>query len=121
MPPFVAESFQCAGVGTNRPSPKGLPVTRLGTAQFGLRVKVNVPDESATLADADKAARSVFVDNPARNWTLVDELGGGHPVQLAINDFLEVRLQRVETCDTPDELRRSPLLCHQPSGGADRG
>ena len=35
--------------------------------------------------------------------TLVDELGGGHPVQLAINDFLEVSLQRIETSVPPDE------------------
>ena len=74
----------------------------LGTAQFGLKVRVDVP-ESATLADAEKAARSAFVDNPVRNWTLVDELGAGHPVQLAINDFLEVSLQRVETCVPTDE------------------
>jgi hypothetical protein len=64
--------------------------------------EVNVP-ESATLADAEKAASSMFVDNPVRNWTLVDELGVGHPVQLAINDFLEVRLQRVETSVLPGE------------------
>ncbi len=69
----------------------------LGTAQFGLKVRVNIP-ESATLADAEKAAKSLFVDAPVKNWTLVDELGVGHPVQLAINDFLEVSLQRVETC-----------------------
>jgi hypothetical protein len=74
----------------------------LGTAQFRLKAKVNVP-ESATLADAEKAASSMFVDNPVRNWTLVDELGVGHPVQLAINDFLEVRLQRVETSVLPGE------------------
>ena len=35
----------------------------LGIAQFGLKVRVDVP-ERATLADAEKAARSVFVDNP---------------------------------------------------------
>ena len=74
----------------------------LGTAQFRLKIKITVP-ESATLADAEKAAMSLFVDSPARNWTLVDELGVGHPVQLAINDFLEVSLQRVETCVPPDE------------------
>jgi hypothetical protein len=33
----------------------------------------------------------------------VDELGVGHPVQLSINDFLEVSLQRVETSVLPDE------------------
>jgi hypothetical protein len=74
----------------------------LGTAQFRLNVKIDVPD-SATLADAEKAARSTLVDDPVRNWTLVDELGVGHPVQLAINDFLEVSLQRVETCVPSDE------------------
>jgi hypothetical protein len=74
----------------------------LGTVQLRLKVKVNVP-ESATLADAEKAARSTLVDDPVKNWTLVDELGGGHPVQLAINDFLEVSLQRVETSVPPDE------------------
>ena len=58
------------------------------------KVKVNVP-ESATLADAEKAARSTLVDDPVRQWTLVDELGGGHPVQLATNDFLEISLQSV--------------------------
>jgi hypothetical protein len=37
----------------------------------------------------------------------VDELGGGHPVQLAVNDFLEISLQSVETSvrgDEPPEL-----------------
>jgi hypothetical protein len=74
----------------------------LGTVQFRLEVKINVP-ESATLADAEKAARSTLVDEPVRNWTLVDELGAGHPVQLAISDFLEVSLQRVETVVPQDE------------------
>jgi hypothetical protein len=74
----------------------------LGTVQFRLEVKINVP-ESVTLADAEKAARSTLVDEPVRNWTLVDELGAGHPVQLAISDFLEVSLQRVETVVPQDE------------------
>jgi hypothetical protein len=74
----------------------------LGTAQFRLKIKIDVPD-AATLADAEKAARSLFVTTPVRNWTLVDELGAGHPVQLAINDFLEVSLQRVETIVPTDE------------------
>jgi len=74
----------------------------LGTVQFRLEVRINVP-ESATPADAEKAARSMLLDDPVRNWTLVDELGVGHPVQLAINDFVEVSLQRVETSAPPDE------------------
>ena len=69
---------------------------RLGTAQCRLKIKIDVP-EAATLADAEKAARSTLVDD-VRNWTLVDELGVGPPVQLAIDDFLEVSLQSVETC-----------------------
>ncbi len=74
----------------------------LGTVQFRLKVKVNVP-ESATLADAEKAAWSTLVDDPIRNWTRVDELGVGHRVPLTINDFLEVSLERVETSVPPDE------------------
>jgi hypothetical protein len=74
----------------------------LGTVQFRLKVKVNVP-ESATLADAEKAARSTLADDPVRKWTLVDELGVGHPVQLALNDFLEVSLESVETAVAMDE------------------
>ncbi len=74
----------------------------LGTAQFRLQIKIDVP-EAATLAEAEKAARSLFVDNPVRNWTLVDELGVGHPVQLAIDDFVEISLQRVETVVPADE------------------
>jgi hypothetical protein len=74
----------------------------LGTVQFRLKVKVNIP-ESATLADAEKAARSTLADDPVRNWTLVDELGVGHPVQLALDDFLEVSLQSVETSVPMDE------------------
>jgi hypothetical protein len=46
--------------------------------------------------------RSTIVDDPVR-WTLVDELGVGHPVQLALNDFLEVSLERVETAVAMDE------------------
>jgi hypothetical protein len=68
----------------------------LGTAQFCLKVKIDVPD-GATVADVETAARSTLVDD-VRNWTLVDELGVGHPVQLAIDDFLEVSLQILETC-----------------------
>jgi hypothetical protein len=74
----------------------------LGTVQFRLKVKVNIPD-SATLADAEKAALSTLADDPVRKWTLVDELGVGHPVQLALDDFLEVSLQSVETCVPTDE------------------
>jgi hypothetical protein len=74
----------------------------LGTVQFRLKVKVNIP-ESTTLADAEEAARSTLADDPARNWTLVDELGVGHPVQLALDDFLEVSLQSVETSVPMDE------------------
>ena len=33
----------------------------------------------------------------------MDELGGGHPVQLAINDFVEISLQSVETSVPDDE------------------
>ena len=77
-------------------------VVLLGTAQFRLKVKVNVP-ETATLADAEKAARSTLADNPVRNWMLIDELGGGHPVQLAVNDFSEINLQSIETSAPNDE------------------
>ena len=75
-------------------------VVLLGTMQF--RLKVNVP-ESATLVDAEKAARATLADEPVRNWTLVDELGGGHPVQLAVNDFSEINLQSIETSAPNDE------------------
>jgi hypothetical protein len=74
----------------------------LGTVQFRLKVKVNVP-ERATLADAEKAARATLADDPVRKWTLVDELGVGHPVQLALNDFLEFGLESVETSVPDDE------------------
>ena len=74
----------------------------LGTVQFRLQVKVNVP-ERATLVDAEEAAWATLREDPVRSWTLVDELGVGHPVQLSINDFLEVSLQRVETSVLPDE------------------
>jgi hypothetical protein len=47
----------------------------LGTVQFRLKLKVNLPG-SATLADAEYAARATLVDDPVRKWTLVDELGG---------------------------------------------
>jgi hypothetical protein len=77
-------------------------VVLLGTVQFRLKVKVNVP-ESATLADAEKAARSTLVDDPVRQWTLVDELGGGHPVQLAVSDFRDISLQSIETSVPNDE------------------
>jgi hypothetical protein len=70
----------------------------LGTVQFRLRLKVNV-SESATL----KAARATLAQDPVRKWTLVDELGAGHPVQLAVNDFLEISLQSVETSAPGDE------------------
>jgi hypothetical protein len=60
----------------------------LGTVQFRLKLKVNLPDR-ATLAEAEDVARSTLADGPVRKWTLVDELGCGHPVQLAVNDFLE--------------------------------
>jgi hypothetical protein len=73
----------------------------LGTVQFRLKLKVNLPG-SATLADAEYAARATLADDPVRKWTLVDELGGGHAVQLAVNDFLQVSLQSVETCVPPD-------------------
>jgi hypothetical protein len=63
----------------------------LGTVHLRLKVKINIP-ESATLANAEKAARSTIVDDPIRNWTLVDELGVGHPVQLALRDFIEISL-----------------------------
>ena len=74
----------------------------LDTVQFRLKLKVSLP-ESATLADAENVARSTLADGPARKWTLVDELGGGHPVQLAANDFLKVSLQSVETSVPDDE------------------
>jgi hypothetical protein len=73
----------------------------LGTVQVRLRIKINVP-EGATLADAENAARSTIVDDPIRNWTLMDELGVGPPVQLALRDFLEISLQSVET-SVPDD------------------
>ena len=74
----------------------------LGTVQFRLKLKVSLP-ESATLADAENVARSTLADGPVRIWTLVDELGDGHPVQLAVNDFLEISLQSVETSVRGDE------------------
>jgi hypothetical protein len=74
----------------------------LGTVQFCLKLKVNLP-ASATLADAEYVARSTLADDPVRKWTLVDELGAGHPVQLAVNDFLEISLQSVETSVPGDE------------------
>ena len=74
----------------------------LDTVQFRLKLKVSLP-ESATLADAENVARSTLADGPARKWTLVDEFGGGHPVQLAANDFLEISLQSVETSVSDDE------------------
>ena len=40
--------------------------------------QINLP-ESATLADADNVARATLVDEPVREWTLVDDLGGGPP------------------------------------------
>jgi hypothetical protein len=47
----------------------------VGTAQFRLKVKVNVP-EGATLADVESTVRSTIVDDPIRNWTLVGRVGG---------------------------------------------
>jgi hypothetical protein len=73
----------------------------LGTVQFRLKLKVNLPG-GATLADAEYAAWATLADDPVRKWTLVDELGGGHAVQLAVDDFLQVSLQSVETCVPPD-------------------
>jgi hypothetical protein len=58
----------------------------LGTVQFRLKVKGNVP-ESTTLVDAGKAAWAMLRQHPVRSWTLVDELGVVHSVQLSINDF----------------------------------
>jgi hypothetical protein len=58
----------------------------LGTVQFRLKVKGNVP-KSTTLVDAEKAAWAMLRQHPVRSWTLVDELGVGHSVQLSINDF----------------------------------
>jgi hypothetical protein len=78
----------------------------LGTVQFRLKVKVNVPDR-ATLADAEQAAQARLADDPVRKWTLVDELGVGHPVQLALDDFLQVNLQSVETCVPRTRSRKS--------------
>jgi hypothetical protein len=74
----------------------------LGTVQFRLKIKVDVP-ESATLADAEKAAQATLADDPVRTWALVDELGIGPPVQLAVDDFLEISLQSVETSVPDDE------------------
>jgi hypothetical protein len=42
-------------------------------------------------------------DVPVSKLTLVDELGVGHAVPLSLNDFLEVRLQSVETSVLGDE------------------
>ncbi len=42
----------------------------LGTVQFRLKLKVNLP-ESATLADAENVARSTLADGPVRKWALV--------------------------------------------------
>jgi hypothetical protein len=81
----------------------------LGTVQFRLKVKLNL-SESATPGDAEKAVWATLREDPVRKWTLVDELGVGHPVQLAINDFLEVSLQSVETCVLTDDQRDD----HQP-------
>jgi hypothetical protein len=47
----------------------------LGTVQFHLKVNVVVP-ENATLKDAEEAALAAIEDDPIKNWTLVDELGG---------------------------------------------
>jgi hypothetical protein len=77
-------------------------VVLLGTVQFRLKVTVDVP-ESATLADAHEAARLALADGPVRQWTLVDELGSGHPVQLAVSDFREISLQSIETSVPYDE------------------
>jgi hypothetical protein len=74
----------------------------LGTVQFRLKVKVVVP-ENATVKDAEDAALAAIEDDPIRNWTLIDELGRGHSVQLGVNDFLEIGLQRVETAVLADE------------------
>jgi hypothetical protein len=70
----------------------------LGTAQFRLKVKIAVP-EGATLADVEDTVRSTIVDDPIRTWTLVDDLGIGYPVQLALRDFIDIDLQGVETTD----------------------
>ena len=74
----------------------------LGTVQFRLKVNVIVP-EKATLNDAERAAWATIGDDPIKDWTLVDELGVGHSVQLAINDFLQIGLERVETLAAEDE------------------
>ena len=58
----------------------------LGTVQFRLKVKGNVP-KSTTLVDAEKAAWAMLRQHPVRSWTLVDELGVGHSIRLSINDF----------------------------------
>ena len=73
----------------------------LGTVQFRLAVRITVPD-NATLDDAEKAAWATIGNYPIKDWTLVDELGVGHPVPLSLNDFVEVALQRVET-SVPDD------------------
>jgi hypothetical protein len=83
----------------------------LGTAQFRLKVKIDIP-EGATIAEVENAVRSTIVDDPVQ-WTLVDELGVGHPVQLALNDFLEVSLESVETAVAMDE---QPVLLWERDG-----
>jgi hypothetical protein len=70
------------------------------------KVKVNVP-ESATLADAEKAAQATLADDPVRKWKWVDELGVGHPVQLAVDDFLQGSLQSVGTYIPQRRSRKS--------------
>jgi hypothetical protein len=51
-----------------------------------------------------RIAANIAEDDPiTKNWTLVDELGGAHSVQLAVNDVLEIGLQRVEPAALVDE------------------
>ena len=50
----------------------------LGTVQFRLAIRIIVP-ENATIDDAEKAAWATIGDYPIKDWTLVDELGVGHP------------------------------------------
>jgi hypothetical protein len=68
----------------------------LGTVQFSLRVKV-IASKNATPEGIESAAWAAIADDRVTYWTLVDELGVGHPVPLSRSDFLEVGLQRVET------------------------
>jgi hypothetical protein len=71
----------------------------IGTVQLQLAVKVVVPpdDDGAAPRVIEKIALETIGDNGYGNWTLLDDLGVGITFPLHRDDFVEVRLQRVET------------------------